>query len=345
MKRVLTSRIQAAESLGPHLETAPGTRNIDWLARMLQAAVEIEFYTIPPYLTALWSIKDETSPVAASIREVVQEEMAHMAIACNLLSGLGFTPKITDAVPKYPGRLPFGVKGDQEITLRRCDQKAVGVFVELERPDDPHDKNNKELSRTAKDYPSIGRFYSEIRATFMVLRPTLDARAQIHGHLSPLVMTRHEEAIEALTLIIEQGEGSSKKPYDDSPEDLSHYWRFREMQEGWTYEFDPYTEEWDFTRKPFLLPDTYPMAEVPARGYDPNKYPAAAPLLAQFDEAFSRMLTHLQDAWTDGGQGSFWQALEAMFTMRKSARALMEIELPGKGETFGPSFRYSSSLP
>src|SRR5262245_57028318 len=49
-----------------------------WLQNALQSAITLEFATLPPYLTALWSIKNETDPVAISIREVVQEEMQHM---------------------------------------------------------------------------------------------------------------------------------------------------------------------------------------------------------------------------------------------------------------------------
>src|SRR6267142_746958 len=47
-------------------------RGLEWLELALQSAVSVEFSTIPPYLSALWSIKDQTHPVAASIRNVVQ---------------------------------------------------------------------------------------------------------------------------------------------------------------------------------------------------------------------------------------------------------------------------------
>jgi hypothetical protein len=55
----------------------------------LQGAVSLEFSTLPPYLSALWSVKDDLSPVAKSIREIAQEEMLHMALACNMLSAIG----------------------------------------------------------------------------------------------------------------------------------------------------------------------------------------------------------------------------------------------------------------
>ena len=65
----------------------PGaTRDLSWLHEALQAAVELEFFTLPPYLTAMWSIMDQQHAAATTIRAVVEEEMTHMALAANLLA-------------------------------------------------------------------------------------------------------------------------------------------------------------------------------------------------------------------------------------------------------------------
>ncbi len=42
--------------------------DLDWLKESLQAAIKLEFATLPPYLAALWSIKQDSDPVAMSIR-------------------------------------------------------------------------------------------------------------------------------------------------------------------------------------------------------------------------------------------------------------------------------------
>src|SRR6266436_4197622 len=84
-------------------------KRMECLKSALQAAITLEFATIPPYLTALWSIKDELCPVAQSIREVVHEEMLHMALACNMLASIGGKPGINRDLPSYPGPLPGGV--------------------------------------------------------------------------------------------------------------------------------------------------------------------------------------------------------------------------------------------
>ena len=56
------------------------------LTNALKGAMTLEFATIPPYLTALWSIKEDLHPIAASLRNIVQEEMLHLALASNMLA-------------------------------------------------------------------------------------------------------------------------------------------------------------------------------------------------------------------------------------------------------------------
>ena len=59
------------------------------LKELLNSAVILEFATIPIYLQAMWSIKDNNCEVAKSIRNIFQEEMLHMAMVCNMIVGIG----------------------------------------------------------------------------------------------------------------------------------------------------------------------------------------------------------------------------------------------------------------
>ncbi len=87
-------------------------RDIHWLRNSLQIATQLELATLPPYLTARWTVKDSSDDVAKSIREIQSEEMLHFGLACNLLVAIGGTPLIASetTVPKYPGELPGGVR-------------------------------------------------------------------------------------------------------------------------------------------------------------------------------------------------------------------------------------------
>ena len=73
--------------------------------------MQLEHATIPPYLTALYSIHPGTNADAAHvIRVVAVEEMLHLTLAANVLNAVGGTPDLTapDFVPTYPAHLPDG---------------------------------------------------------------------------------------------------------------------------------------------------------------------------------------------------------------------------------------------
>src|SRR5262245_41189128 len=52
------------------MEVAPADHDLPWLKEALQAAVQLEFATIPPYLCAMWSVKDTGSAAYRLIREI-----------------------------------------------------------------------------------------------------------------------------------------------------------------------------------------------------------------------------------------------------------------------------------
>jgi rubrerythrin len=70
-------------------------RTRDHLLEMLRCAVKLEHATLPPYLTAMWSVKDKKHPAYGILRSVVFEEMGHMGTVCNLLSALDCRPAMT----------------------------------------------------------------------------------------------------------------------------------------------------------------------------------------------------------------------------------------------------------
>ena len=72
------------------------------LQQHLQWAIELEHSTLPPYLTALYSIKDGTNQEAVEIiHSVFIEEMLHLTLAANILNAVGGSPNLD-----YPGIMP-----------------------------------------------------------------------------------------------------------------------------------------------------------------------------------------------------------------------------------------------
>lgn len=306
-------------------------RDVQWLERALQAAIELEHATLPPYLCALWSIKDERDHCYSILRGIVMDEMRHMGLACNLLTTLGGTPRIHEEgfVPTYPGPLPGGVRPGLEVTLAGLSRYQIeDVYMEIEMPERP-------LARAAT-YPTIGKFYDAIQAAFDKLDPSqITGQRQIDRFVFPI--KSHDDARRAIDLIKRQGEGTRDSPHADpnNPRKLAHYYAFKEILIGNKLEK---TErgEWVFKGAPIPFPDVHPMAPVPPGGYD-------LPAARQFDELYTKMLLALENAWKREG-GSVGPAIGLMHELPSLALELMRTPLPSNpSRTYGPCFRFRPS--
>jgi hypothetical protein len=317
------------------------TRNLAWLHDALQAAVELEFFTLPPYLTAMWSIKDQEHDAAGTIRAVVEEEMTHMALAANLLAAIGGTPRINrpPAIPEYPRPMPGGVKPQLVIGLQGLTKDLVRVFMLIEEPAEPL-VFPEAFEALGETFPRIGAFYDAVQETFHQLNPPIDVPRQIAAPLAPLVVADLDDVDRAIDLIRTQGEGSGVSPADESPTDLAHFYRFQEIERGQRLEYDVLKKTYRW-RGSLPFPDVYPVAPVPAGGYrEEEVHPDVALLLRQFDHAYTNLLDELQHAWQGGGQAAMWRAIPWMFALKEPARGLMAITIPGTQQTYGPNFRY-----
>src|SRR3954465_5321574 len=78
------------------------------LQEHLQWAIELEHFTIPPYLCALYSLDmDRNADAAEVIASVVIEEMLHLPLAANLLNAVGGRPQIDTPRLLRPCPLPL----------------------------------------------------------------------------------------------------------------------------------------------------------------------------------------------------------------------------------------------
>ena len=113
-----------------------GITSVEELKRHLHAAMQLEHATIPPYLTALYSILPGTNGEAYRvIRAVVVEEMLHLTLAANIMNAVGGQADLTtaDFVPEYPAYLPDG-ETDFQVDLQRFSRAAIETFLKIERP-------------------------------------------------------------------------------------------------------------------------------------------------------------------------------------------------------------------
>ena len=109
-----------------------------FLQEFLQLAVLIEHSTIPPYLTAMYSIKDGSNALALDIiRSVAIEEMLHMIMVCNVLNALDIVPSVNKPqnFPSYPMELPLDV--DFYVNLEKFSTNSLATFIAIESPSSP----------------------------------------------------------------------------------------------------------------------------------------------------------------------------------------------------------------
>src|SRR3954453_3167072 len=141
----------ARRDIAELLQVPTEEHDIAWLHDALQWAVELEFATIPIYLSGMWSIKDQNDPVHDLVLSVVMEEMLHLGFACNMVVAIGGTPQITAPVYHATG-LPANGLPELQFYLAGLSQDSVEMYMQIELPENP-------LAVTTDKFPTIGAFY------------------------------------------------------------------------------------------------------------------------------------------------------------------------------------------
>ena len=315
--------------------------DLPWLKEALQWAVELEFATIPVYLSGMWSIKtptpDDPNSAYALIRGVVLEEMLHMGLACNMLTAIGGIPQIT--APSFPGPLPGGVQPQLMVYLAGLSPTLLETYMQIELPEHP--------LAEAESFPTIGAFYDAISAAFTALFPPghqfpkTNQIDQFDIRVGKLTETLNaleslDDVQKAITTIKEQGEGTSTSP--DAPQyggELAHYYRFGEIFHGRKLiEVDGH---WQYTSDEVVsFPACYPVKRVPAEGYP------GGPSMQTFDETYSMLIGQLQDAWS-GHSDKLGAAVGTMFSLTQIARDIVTQPLPDGSGNYGPDFKVSAA--
>lgn len=325
--------------------------DLEWLKDALQSAIELEFFTIPPYLMAFWSVKDHRHPVAIAIREVLVEEMLHMSLACNMLASIGGTPRIFDSkvVPRYPSPMPGGVKPLLTVSLQGLSKQALGVFMKIEEPET--DIAHLETVRQKETFARIGEFYDKIKLVFGNVDIEFNREAQIeayfgesqlpNGKYIPKNIGSIEDVEAAIDLIKDQGEGTSESVKDDENDELAHYYRFKEVAVGRKL-IQADDGRWVHQGPEVHMPDCWPVAEIPPGGYQQDKVPAEIwDKMIQFDRAYTRMLKQLGLAWSTSSHAALNQAIATMMAdLPRLAIEIMQVSIHNQPFTYGPCFRF-----
>jgi Ferritin-like len=328
------------------MAVATPQRNLQWLKDSLQAAIELELSTLPPYLCGMWSISDPVNPpgfVAHQlIDSVVKEEMTHLGLVCNLLTAIGGKPQIAKGYAtciSYPGPLPGGVRPQLNVFLGGLTKPYVhDVYMQIEYPEGGpiHFAELAEI----QSFPTIGAFYDAVQEAFEHLSPVPNIANQLTfdslGFRVTVIQTLAQVA-DAIALIKVQGEGTSSSP--EAGSELAHFYRFAEMYVGKGLVMES-GGGFGFTGTAIPFPDTHTMAPIPKSGYqDPS--PEVRKALITFDTLFSTMLDTLDNAWSTGSQTMLNAAISIMRKLKAAAAPLWTMPLPIQVDGFyGPDFKY-----
>jgi hypothetical protein len=355
--------------------------DLNWLRKSLQAAIKLEFSTIPPYLCALWSIDSRTpeqranngppvpptGDVANALRrQIAREEMLHFAIACNLLGSTGGVPalNIPDALPSYPGPLAGLDNPDLIIYLQGLTPAALFSFLQVEYPE-----FMPVTPVGTRPVSTIGEFYTRILKAFQAVTGsgelTFNKDRQIDMQNTSFfdrsyVVENISDVENAIKTIQRQGEGSAGSPEDSisendkvligsAPVDLAHYYRFAEIFEGRKL-IKTDQNKYDFLGNPIPFPIVYPMAKVPAGGYQKDQVPPNVwDEIVKFDQIFSQMMKQLQTTWTpdpitgkvDPTASELNNSIGTMRNLIKPAQNLISTRIVPDGSrgNYGPCFR------
>lgn len=347
----------------------PEIETLQDLHAYLYAAMQLEHATIPPYLTAMYSIMPGTNSAAVHVLRVVAvEEMLHLTLAANVLNAVGGEPDLTapDFVPQYPAYLPDGER-DFRVDRQRFSLACVQGMLDIERPHEAPSAEQAVIRRenttgshlgvspTAPEFRffSIGEFYRAIDRGLRHLHKTMgdslfsgDPARQVtseyyfSGGGEVVPVTDITSACRALDLIAGQGEGFGASIYDREHE-LAHYYRFEQLTLGRFYQAGDkpgaptgpsLTVDWDAS---YPIKTNATLADLP----DGSEVRAAA---GAFNRAYAEFLALLTRAYT--GQPSLLiEAIGEMFRLRDLMLRLIRNPIPGVPHTnAAPTFEMAS---
>lgn len=316
----------------------------------LQNAIELEHSTIPPYLTAMFSLRSGTNHrIGALIRSIVIQEMLHMSIAANILIAIGGRPQINNPafIPKYPGPLPMDI-GGLIVGIEAFSMPVVKqTFMAIEQPEDEIPVRTPGLLEAAETYATIGEFYDAIKAQIRALGPSIfvnpTAPPQVVApHWFPpdklYPITGPDSACRAIDLIKLEGEGTALTPYQ-SPDDPAHFYKFGSIVAGRELVTTPTGYAYAGAAIPFDPDGIWPLK--------PNCTIAefavgtqARTRIEQYAWNYSSLLNALHDAF-NGEPARLDAAIGAMYDLRVVAVAMMQtVADPQTGQTVGPSYEY-----
>ncbi len=266
----------------------------------LQYMVDLEFWTIPYYLTAMYSIKDRTDPAFTLIQSVVNEEMFHVQLASNIANAFGLTP--TFKAPVYRGNdiphidfsldtpNPTAIYSPYSAELGPLDQTRINTMCLIEYPEWDTGQGST-LHADVTTYGSIGALYESMRYAASLFQDQIVGGVnQVNMFANYFNQFEHQtvtlngreglkQIYGIMSAIVEQGEGKTEGAATIPPE-------FQNTAASTDAELDHFTK-FELIRKASSFPAVYRGVRKPDAGSAGAR--AQAELIKGFDQLCATM--------------------------------------------------------
>ena len=228
----------------------------------LQAVVDLEVWTVPYYMAAMYSITDRTSDAYQLVQDVVHEEMLHVQLASNIANSFGLSPRFEPPVyggPNIP-HLDFSLDDPNPADdytpfsseIGPLDVERVNTMCLIEYPA-WSTQRQPDLRENRDEYGSIAEFYDAVRNGMYELRGHLrggvnqvDEFRLFYNEFADQTIDfdgdrGYRQCVGLIDLITDQGEGQSMGDTGVAPEhqntadafeaSWSHFTRFTAIRD------------------------------------------------------------------------------------------------------------------
>jgi hypothetical protein len=307
------------------------------LGVLLQSALQLEFATIPTYLSAAFSLTPANTKIYELVLRVAIEEMLHLTAVANLMNAIGIAPNIMAAVPQYPFDLTV-LDPPLKLDLRSFSFDLVErLFMAIEAPE-----VRVVFAALVQDRPkTIGQFYAGIIGIIehdtipdllknalqdaykqRAVKPNFPRVAYVNNEdtstfpLKPEIdftITDKASAIRHLSWVVNEGEGEAPyKPLDT--EGLpGHHYRFESILRSRYLVRDESAQlKYSFSGGDLPFdPTGVHEFDVNSKVKDYDAYPQVQRQMKRFNNDYTSMINFLQQAFNCSSPAQAEQAAEA----------------------------------
>lgn len=357
--------------------TSDPIKNLCDLQEMLDAAIQLEHATIPPYLTALYSLYPQSNIEATQvIRAVLVEEMLHMTLVANLLNSLDLKPNllVDGFIPDYPTYLPSG-ETDFQVSIAAFTPDTLKSFLQIERPQDRAPASNGApkgcVQNKSKEgryqlkachppssykleykFYSIGEFYEAILDGIKFLECEAKKNDSTIFSGDPKKQIGKEyyysgggNIVEVFDLnsaceairLIQEQGEGYRGGVFDHEGEVSHYYRFQQLELGQFYHSSDQPNQPTGEKFEVDYDKVYPVKKDPKLSY----YHSGSDTYIEainFNNQYKAFLSLVNKAY-NGEQDILLGAVCDMFRLKESANQLIRNPIPGSiGVNAGPTF-------